>query len=108
MQVMAAQGGNRGTTITQESTSKPKLPRAVPGELLVKFKAGTTSGSVTSTLHTMSLESVRAYRSVAGLRRVHLTPGVTAEEAMAAYRKQPNVEYVEPNYILSSQAVRAP
>ena len=105
MHVVASQGGARDSTITRGSSSKPKLPRTVPGELLVKFKAGATPGDVTSTLHTMSLKSVRAYRSVAGLRRVRLTPGVSAEEAMAAYRKQPNVEYVEPNYVLSSHAV---
>ena len=101
----AAQGGTHDRTVIQESHSKPKLPRTVPGELLVKFKAGTTLSGVTSALRTMSLKSVRAYRSVSGLRRVRLMAGVSDEEAMAAYRKQPDVEYVEPNYVLSSHAV---
>ena len=96
-------------TITYHSArpdaARARSPRAVPGELLVKFKPHVTRASSMSALSQVSLQSARAYRSVPGLHHVKLGPGVQADQAMAIYRKHPDVAYVEPNYIVSINAI---
>ena len=95
-------------TITYHSArpdgARARSLRAVPGELLVKFKPHVTRASSMSALSQVSLQSARAYRSIPGLHHVKLGPGVQADQAMATYRKHPDVAYVEPNYIVSINA----
>ncbi len=88
----------------QPDAARARPPGAVPGELLVKFKPHATRTSILNTLSQVSLQSARDYRSIAGLHHVKLGPGVQADQAMAIYRKHPDVAYVEPNYIVSINA----
>jgi subtilisin family serine protease len=89
----------------QPDAAATRLPRTVPGELLVKFKSQVTRASSMNTLFQVSLQSVRSYRAVPGLHHVKLAPGMQAHQAMAVYRKHPDVAYVEPNYIVSINAI---
>ena len=87
----------RRRELVVNSERDPTLPQVVPGEFLIKFKPGTNSVAISNTVNRMSLQSARSFRSFPGLRRVKLAPGVEAEAALADYRAQPEVEYVEPN-----------
>ncbi|MFL5311900.1 MAG: InlB B-repeat-containing protein [Myxococcales bacterium] len=96
-------------TITYHSArldaAKAPPPRAVFGELLVKFKSHVTRASSMNILSQVPLRSARAYRSVPGLHHLKLAPGVQAHQAMATYLKHPDVAYVEPNYVVSINTI---
>ncbi len=70
----------------------------VPGEVLVKFRAGATIGdrqiAVTSLGH-----SIVAHLSQPGWAHVKVASGQTVDEALAAFQKNPSVEFAQPNYI---------
>src|SRR5712692_10206923 len=76
----------------------------VPGEVLVKFKpsavAQERTASVTAQGHTLL-----ANLNQPGWMHVKLGAGQTMETALAAYRNDPNVEYVQPNYIYHAAAM---
>lgn len=92
---------------SRESRSKmwSKGPtKAVPveykeGELLVKFKRGVRPKTV-SIAHTGVGSKVLRRFARSGIDRVELKAGLTIKEAISLYRKDPNVEYAEPNYKL--------
>ncbi|HZE11504.1 MAG TPA: S8 family serine peptidase, partial [Burkholderiales bacterium] len=88
----------------QPAGAATRTPRVVPGEFLVKFKPHVSRVSGMNSLSQLPLRSMRAYRSVAGLHHVRLSPGMRTEQALSAFRKSPDVEYVEPNYIVSINA----
>ena len=80
-------------------------PRVVPGEFLVKFKPSVDKSRVAAALGKSSLAQVGSYRSIPGLRRVRLQPGVQLAQAKTALEQSADVEYVEPNYIVSARAL---
>jgi thermitase len=72
--------------------------RYVPGEVLVKFKRTTSADARTATV------AARGHSVVAGLNQpgwtqVKVGTGQTVEAALTAYQNDPNVEYVQPNYL---------
>jgi len=76
----------------------------VPGEVLVKFKP--TAG----TQERMAAMAARGHSVVASLNRpawaqVKFGAGQTMETALTAYRNDPNVEYVQPNYLYHAAAI---
>lgn len=78
------------------------IPHAayVPGELIVKFRGGLSSAGQ---LQTLGIRGHRRKRTMGGdgrMARVSLSPNESVESALDAYRDDPTVEYVEPNYIL--------
>ena len=81
--------------------------RVVPGELLVKFRASSrlSALSVLSAQDKVQVQSVHTYRTVTGLQRIKLAPGSSVQEAVAAYSAKADVEYAEPNYIVSVNSV---
>ena len=69
----------------------------VPGEVLVKFKPG-SAGDVRAPARTdMAARKLREFRSHAEHWR--LPPGLSTEAAIARLRRNPNVQYAEPNYL---------
>jgi subtilisin family serine protease len=74
------------------------------GELLVKYKTG--AGSIERSAQ-LEAGLVRKAQSIgqSQIHRVMLTQDTTVEEAMAAYAADPNIEIVEPNYIIRAQTV---
>ncbi len=72
------------------------------GEILVKLRPGVDAPRALGRL------AGRAAQRIAplGLERVRLPQGVSVEEALAAYRSDPDVEYAEPNYLAVKAVVR--
>ena len=76
------------------------------GEVLVRFRESTSARSRAQS-HDRRGARVRAtYRSVSNLEHVELPAGTTVEEAVEAYGSDPDVEYVEPNYLLEAHQHR--
>ena len=87
----AAKPGNKGWPLRRESLY-------VPGEVLVKFAGGAGSGPVGALL-----DGLGARRRKLAYARVELLEvSRPVEEALAALRSSPLVEYAEPNYVRSA------
>jgi subtilisin family serine protease len=80
-------------------------PIAHPSRVLVRFKPGTTRAArqdahaVAKSLHTL-----REYHAVSDLLLVEVPEG-TVDEAVAAYRKNPNVLYAEPDCLICTDVI---
>ncbi|MFC4075689.1 S8 family peptidase [Salinithrix halophila] len=72
----------------------------VPGEMIVKFKPGTTA-TVKSSLHGKKHAKVISRNTRMGFE-VLKVKGMSVKEAVKSYKKNPNVEYAEPNYIMKA------
>jgi subtilisin family serine protease len=97
--------------VDQESSDIPGRSRGVisrglpyePEEVLVKFKPFTSSSASQSILSTIGMQRVKHYKLV----DVHLTktsPGMKVKEAIETLKKNPAVEYAEPNYLWHASA----
>jgi len=73
-------------------------PRYVPMEIIVKFKPGVSSGVVRE-INQKHGTSVLSTSRFAGFKRLRMPRGRTVEQMVAIYKKNPNVEYAEPNFI---------
>ncbi len=76
----------------------------VPGEVLVKFKAKASAQERIAALAARG-HSVVATLNPPGWAQVTLGVGQTMETAVTAYRNDPTVEYVQPNFIYRAAAV---
>lgn len=70
------------------------------GEVLVKFKAGTTKNILSGLHQAVGAVSRESFTLVPNLERVKLPEGVSVEDAIIQYMSDPNVEYAEPNYVI--------
>ena len=70
----------------------------VPGEVLVKFKSGTSTAKKNSLKK--SLGSTKG-KSIGrkGLEKLKVRKGISVDEAIKEYKGHPGVEHVQPNYI---------
>jgi subtilisin family serine protease len=88
----------------QPNLAGAAAPKYVPGEVLVKFKpeaiAQERTASVAARGHT-----VLAHLEQPGWTHVRLGAGQAVTEALLAYQNDPDVEYVQPNYIYRATAV---
>lgn len=73
----------------------------VPGEVLVKFKDSQLRAQSISRQAGQALQELEP----AGLTHVKLRDDQAVEDAIAAYGQDANVEYAQPNYIYTVQAV---
>ena len=80
------------------ATPDGRAAHYMPGEILVKFKPG-TSKETTLGLHSKVGSRLKAELPLTGVQRVELPPGLPVEEAVAAYQKHSDVLYAEPNYV---------
>jgi subtilisin family serine protease len=74
------------------------------GEVIVKYKSGT----VRTRLGMNSLYMAAGVKSVhrfSGIEHLVLADNIKVEDAIAALKKNPDVEYAEPNYIIHLQPV---
>ena len=76
---------------------RPAAPASRSGEVLVKFRPG-TSATAKADAHRQSGGRPVAEVARTGLQRVAVNPGAE-QSAMARYTGNPNVLYAEPNYI---------
>jgi len=76
-------------------------PRWVPNEIVVKFKHGASEEAITKINrdHGASVLSISRHGR---FRRLRVPRWMSMERMAAAYRKNPNVEYAEPNYIATA------
>lgn len=81
------------------SAEKPKKPKYVEGELLVRFKGEVSNARAEAVHGKFKARKLRQYKSVQGLQHIKLPKGLTVEEAVAEYKKDPNIVYAEPNYV---------
>lgn len=75
-------------------------PRYKQGELIVRFK---DPARAAKTLAAHKAGSLKSYTGLK-LEHVRLAPGTSVQEALAAYRNDPNVLYAEPNYRVKKAA----
>lgn len=75
------------------------MEKYVPGEIIVKFKPGVRD-EVISELNRRLGTSVLYTSPFAGFKRLKIPKGKTVEEMVNIYKKNPNVEYAEPNFIV--------
>ncbi|MFC4547161.1 S8 family peptidase [Paenactinomyces guangxiensis] len=83
------------SSIFAESSS-PVSPKYVPGQVIVKFKAGTSQKSMQAA-HSEEGTQVVSKSSKLGFEVVKFK-NKSVEEMIKQYKQNPNVEYVEPNY----------
>jgi subtilisin family serine protease len=89
--------------IDTPATKQPPA-RYVPGEVLVKFKSGTSKVSMNRIHGAIGASKIREIRHL-GIDRMKLPEDVKVEEAVQIYGNDPNVEFAEPNYIVKTSAV---
>jgi len=75
-----------------------KGPKWVTDEILVKFKYG-TSDSVINKINTKHGTSVISSSRFADFKRLRIPPRKTVADMVEIYKRNPNVEYAEPNFI---------
>jgi general secretion pathway protein D len=76
--------------------------RYVEGELLVKFREGTTSDQALSIISRMGGSVIKVIEKM-GIYHIRLRKGEGVEEAVKEYSSLPEVEYAEPNYTMRIQ-----
>ncbi len=74
------------------------------GELLIKFKPG-TADATENTIHNKLKAKVAKKIAKLGVDQVEIPKGLTVDDAIKFYKKYREVEYVEPNHILSALQV---
>lgn len=80
------------------------MPRQyVEGEVLIKYKAHTSRAAQDLHSTQFGARTLREFRSI-NLHHLRLPSGVSVEEGMEMFDRNPDVEYVEPNYIRRATA----
>lgn len=109
--VAAIGGGDRSTPPPAKMKAPPGASfdangyPYMPGEVIVKFKSGQTAASVKAAHASVGAVAVRDVKGVAGLTLAKLPKGRSAEAAVRRYQASSAVEYAQPNYIHSINAV---
>jgi len=75
--------------------------------LLVKFKVNSSNTSQQHALSISGLQSVQKFELVPGLLHVREVAGETIQSTFSSIVNNPNVEYVEPNYYVTTRALPA-
>jgi hypothetical protein len=78
-------------------SQKPPRGEYVPGELLVKFRSEEGHRSAQSIHHSFGSLVKKRFTRIK-VDHIQIPEGWSLEEALAMYRRNPEVEYVEPNY----------
>jgi subtilisin family serine protease len=79
-------------------------PQPIPGEVIVKYRAGVTNARRAQVLSRVpQVERLRDFSFI----RAELVkaPGMNTEQLIAALRLDPNVEYAEPNYRITLDVI---
>jgi subtilisin family serine protease/chitodextrinase len=74
------------------------------GELLVKFKPGVRGLARSDSHRKAGATTIKEFPSL-GIHHVSFSKGRRAEDVIAVYTRNPNVEYAEPNYIVSVDTI---
>jgi subtilisin family serine protease len=68
-------------------------------ELLIKFLAGVSDNEIAVTVQRLKGKILHRFRIVKGLVHIQLPENLNIIDALAIFKKNPLIEYVEPNYI---------
>ena len=82
----------------------PNPLRHVPDELLLRLKPGLTQAAAARALGAVALKGSRRFRSVEHLYHIKLASGVKLQQALRTFRRNPDVLYAEPNYVVEAFA----
>jgi len=69
----------------------------LPGQLLVKFKPGTSAMERTEALASVAASRMRKFKLI-DTELIRLPQGMSVKEGLELFRSMPQVEYAEPNY----------
>ena len=83
----------------EKSFSTSVGPKYVPGEIIVKFKPGVSDKAIVDWNQGRGCSVLSTSKS-AGFKRLKIAKRKTVEEMVEIYKRNPNVEYAEPNYIV--------
>jgi len=87
----------------QVAAKKPKQPAPHrPGHILVKFKEKLSKAMIDSVQTGFNAVSARQFRHVKNLHLIRLPKSLGVDQAIAAYKKHPDVLYAEPDYIVKA------
>lgn len=106
--VLVMSRGSVSTAATASPLSVPDAPSSfrppsVPGELLVKFKPGTSRATQLNAERAGKTAEVGRIPSL-DMVRLRTPPGRSDEEMIQVFRKNPAVEFAEPNLIATTAA----
>jgi subtilisin family serine protease/fibronectin type 3 domain-containing protein len=93
-----AKSTSKASSIKNDSKKLKERPKYVEGELIVKFKTGTTS-SAKQSLYTKNSLKVKKTSKVTAADLVTLPKGANVDNAVKALKADKNVELVQPNYL---------
>lgn len=85
----------------QDEAARPERGDYVPRQILVKFHEGARGYEVSAAARSVGAAQLRSFQSIA-VQQWRLRKDVTVEQALAILSKNRNVEYAEPNYIVTS------
>jgi len=71
-------------------------PRAIPHEVLIKFRPGSAARDRAAIRANLNAKTIHDFKFI-GVEHLKLD-GVSVDQALARYRNNPNVTYIEPNY----------
>jgi hypothetical protein len=92
----AYSNAGQGVDIVQRDMKTNKVhAKFKEGELLVKFKAGTSDDVKLKIHERIGSEVIKEFHSIK-VQHVRLKKGLSVEEAVRLYQFDPNVEYAEP------------
>ena len=80
-------------------------PTYVSDELLVKFKSGVAKAQQSQIVSALGVKEIQRFGKQQRFSRIKLQKDQSMQQVLAAYRADPTVEYVQPNYIYYAQAV---
>ena len=93
-------GADPENAAASDAAPRPPLPPHVPDEIIVKFRDGVPELNKIAARSRVAGTRLRAFRILQGLEHLRLQGGVSVAEAIERYRKDPDVLYAEPNYIV--------
>ena len=93
-------GADPEIAAASDAAPRPPLPPHVPDEVIVKFRDGVPEINKIAARSRVAGTRLRAFRILQGLEHLRLQGGVSVAEAIERYRKDPDVLYAEPNYIV--------
>jgi hypothetical protein len=80
-----------------------------PGEVIVKYKDGTTRtfAEMNSIYNSVGVKKVRRFTgTMVGFERLYFNENQSVEEMVKTLNQDPNVEYAQPNFIVSAFPIR--
>lgn len=92
-----------GHAKNKNKNRQSNIPKYAEGEILVKFKKGILQERISAINSGADVRDIRVIPKI-GLHRLRANKNKSTKELLELYRKDPGVEYAEPNYIVTIEA----